>query len=197
LSNDSTKNKELNQIVKNNEHQSDESQTKAVVKSPSDNQSRKQKLIQALLENPSDVAQAGRIAGYADSYIGCGKFYQFVSRLRTSDEFKKAAFEYIQGTDLISKVLRVAKIDDEVLKMLENDPGRYPKLAAVPKQIKQQAGLLAPDVPPTETAQVTIKQLQVLISGDFNVANRCITRSDKNNQLEIPELIEDTDIASD
>lgn len=151
---------------------------------------KKARLIQAMLEYPGDVAKAGRMAGYSNSYVNCGKFYQFVKKIKNSDEFQKAVRDYIQGTDLLDKVLRVSKIDSQVLTLIENDPERYPRLAAVPKQIKQQAGILAPDVVPQETANITIKQMQVMIASDFDVARRCITPDKNTSDKQVLEMID-------
>jgi len=148
--------------------------------------SRREQLIDALILNPNNVQEAGRIAGYTDAYVKSGAYYHTVKNVVSSEDFRKAADQYIQGSDLTRKILRVCKIDDKILSMIEKDPEKYVKYGSVPKQIKQHYGLLAPDNTPVETAKVTIKQMNILIQGDFNaeqsVSNAAV---DDNGVIEI------------
>ena len=151
----------------------------------------RERLIQALLTSPDNVQAAGLAAGYKESYVKSGAFYRTVNTLLASEEFRKAADNFIQGSDLTKKILRVCKIDDKILTMIEKEPEKYVKLQSVPKQLKQQYGLLAPDQAPQEMARVTINQLNMFIQSDFDVAKALHYRDKITGNQEVIDITTD------
>lgn len=178
-----------------NKNTSDKTEKPNNLPVPTTRKQKRERLIEALIENPDNVYQAAIKAGYKPSYANCSKFYKTVKELQASEDFRKAVDDYIQGSDLTTKVLRVSKIDDKVLKMIEEDPEKYVKLQSVPKQIKQQYGLLAPDNAPQEAVRVTIQQMQVLLRGDFappKTLQKALHYSDNNSDIgEVIDITKD------
>lgn len=102
------------------------------------------------------VKEAGILAGYSEGYA-TGPIYQ---RLKT-ESFQNKIRDFYKG-NAAAFLPRISVIEQNVIDECVKDVDKVPKLAAMLKQIKQAAGVLAQEAPTAPT--ININELKVLIT---------------------------------
>ena len=102
------------------------------------------------------VKEAAILAGYSESYAD-GPLYLKIKK----ESFQNKVREFYKGTS-VAILPRISLVEQNVVKACLEDVGKVPKLAAMLKQIKQAAGVLAQEAPSAPT--INIQELKVLIT---------------------------------
>ena len=105
---------------------------------------RESQFIRNLFVEPN-LLQAALKAGYSESYANS----QIYQRIR-SPKLQEKIREYARTHELIESVPTILRLEHQALKYLDGKPEELPKYAALLKQKKQIAGLLAQDVIPQQ-----------------------------------------------
>jgi len=113
------------------------------------------------LSTAKSISEAGRMAGYSESYCR-SNIYGLIKSDKFQDKLRKH-YRALTGA-LLPKILRA---ESELIDIILNNPEKLSRHSNTIKQIKQAAGILEPDDVPKQQV-INIKAAQIVMRQIIN-----------------------------